>query len=196
MRFLKLWLRVVLLGAILLAGRGALAAPVTCSYGYQDSTCGTNLYNAPQVAPTCLGTAGWTTAAAAQWIGSSYSAPQCNYQAAPVCPSGYVQTGPFWNGSTWVGLNCTPAAPPDPTAGCMANLPAGWTISGRTGDNRNTQFPPGTTGLFFEGTGDTWVDKCGTTHLNTLLVCNVRTADSGFISWGQIVNYSVGTCGH
>ena len=116
MRVLKMWLRVVLLGGILLAGRGASAAPVTCSYGYQDSTCGTNLYNAPQVAPTCAATAGWTTTVAAKWIGSQYSAPQCNYQPPPSCPAGWLQSvAPSWNGSSWVGQACEP--PPAPGSG-------------------------------------------------------------------------------
>lgn len=141
MRFLKLWFKVVLLAGILLSGRAALAAPVTCSYGYQDSTCGTNLYNAPQVAPTCPGTAGWTTAAAAQWIGSRYTAPQCNYTPPPTCPSGFNQTSaPLWNGSGWVGLGCAvppPAVPsmPQLAATCEAAIGAMMAQAGFNGSN-------------------------------------------------------------
>lgn len=107
MSYWRIWLKVVFLAGILLFGRAALAAPVTCSYGYQDSTCGSFLSNAPQAAPTCPGSAGWTTAVAAKWIGSQYSAPQCSYQAAPTCPTGYTQTvAPAWNGSSWGSPGC------------------------------------------------------------------------------------------
>lgn len=124
MRFFELMLKYALLIAVLFCGRGALAAPVTCSYGYQDSTCGSSLSNAPQVAPTCPGTAGWTTTVSARWIGSQYSPPQCSYQASPTCPTGFTQTsGPSWTGSSWVGLGCAPDAvvvtPADQQQACL-----------------------------------------------------------------------------
>ncbi|MBB4518268.1 hypothetical protein GGD68_007074 [Paraburkholderia fungorum] len=189
-----MWIAVVM--GMVTASSTANAGPVRCSVNNQDSTCVGHLTTAWQTAPTCPNQPGWTTIASAQWIGSQYSAPQCNYQAAPTCPSGYDQVGPSWNGNSWVGLSCTPRSPPDPTAGCMANLPAGWTITGQTSNTRNMTFPAGISGLFFTGTGDTWVDKCGTTHVNTVLICEVRTADSGFVTWAQDVNYNVGSCGH
>lgn len=92
------------------------AAPVICSYGYQDSSCTPKLVNAPQTPPACPSSAGWTTAAAAQWIGSQYSAPQCQYQAPPSCAPGFIQSGPTWNGSSWVDLVCVQPAPPPPIA--------------------------------------------------------------------------------
>ncbi|CAE6832426.1 hypothetical protein R69746_06555 [Paraburkholderia aspalathi] len=133
MRFWKLWVRVVLLGVILLSGRGAFAAPVTCSYGYQDSTCGTFLSNSPQVAPTCSSGAGWTTVSPAKWIGSQYSAPQCNYQAPPSCPPGWITTAsPGWTGSFWTGPFCQiPAAPTNPCQYGYASGPT-WTGSSWT----------------------------------------------------------------
>lgn len=104
-----------LLCAVLFASKDALAGPERCSYGFQDSTCAPGLSYAPQAQPTCSTAPGWTTTAPAQWTGSKYSSPQCSYQAAPVCPGGYTQTSsPWWNGSGWVGLACTPSVPPAP----------------------------------------------------------------------------------
>jgi hypothetical protein len=104
----------LLLSLVLVAATGG-AAPVRCSWGYQDSTCTAGLARAPAPAPTCSTDPGWTTASPARWIGSQYSAPQCNYQAPPSCPTGYTQTAaPSWNGSNWVGLGC--AVPPPASA--------------------------------------------------------------------------------
>lgn len=101
---------------VLLAGSDlALANPVLCSPGYQDSTCPTPIAKGPIPQPQCSSGAGWTTTSYPVWRGAYWSAPGCNYQAPPSCPSGYTQiSGPSWNGSTWVGLNCQPPAPPPP----------------------------------------------------------------------------------
>lgn len=104
-----------LLLCLALAAATAGAAPLRCSYGYQDSTCTVGLARAPAPAPTCPADPGWTTVASAQWIGSQYSAPQCNYQAPPTCPGGFTETSaPVWNGSSWTGLGCQPTIPPPP----------------------------------------------------------------------------------
>ncbi|WP_175961286.1 hypothetical protein [Burkholderia pyrrocinia] len=95
--------------AVSLFSPAAFAGPVRCSYGFEDSTCAPNVYAAAQPAPTCSTDAGWTTTAAAQWIGSRWSSPSCNYQAPPACSAGSTQTqAPSWNGSSWVGLVCAP----------------------------------------------------------------------------------------
>ncbi|QTO47441.1 MULTISPECIES: hypothetical protein [Burkholderia cepacia complex] len=87
----------------------AFAGPVRCSYGFEDSTCAPDLYAAAQPAPACSTSAGWTTTASAQWIGSRWTSPSCNYQAPPTCSAGSTQTqAPSWNGSSWVGLGCAP----------------------------------------------------------------------------------------
>ncbi len=110
---LSRWKRAVF-GIALLLGVGSVdAAPAHCSYGYQDSSCITPQYRAPQTPPAgCSTAAGWTTVTAAKWMGSGYTQPVCSYQAPPSCPSGFNQVGPDWNGSAWVNLQCTPAAPP------------------------------------------------------------------------------------
>lgn len=88
------------------------AAPVRCSYGYQDSTCTTPLRNGPIPQPLCSTGPGWTTTTAAVWQGARWSAPQCNYQAPPSCPAGQVMTSaPMWNGSSWSQPVCQLPAP-------------------------------------------------------------------------------------
>ncbi len=109
MSFTKWMVRWALLICMLAMAQVASARPVRCSYGYQDSSCPPNLVNAPQPQPQCPGSAGWTTTAASQWIGSQWSAPSCNYQAPPTCGSGTTQTSPpVWNGSSWSAPGCTP----------------------------------------------------------------------------------------
>lgn len=113
MRFVSIFVRIALIVGVFLTGSDALAGPVRCSVNNQDSTCVGHLATAWQTAPTCPNQPGWTTVASAQWIGSQYSAPQCNYQAPPPCPPGRVEAiPPSWNGSAWVGQVCQiPAAP-------------------------------------------------------------------------------------
>lgn len=102
---------------MLLIGKTSVATPVRCSLGYQDSTCTTSIKQAPRQAPTCSTDEGWTTTAAARWIGSGFTQPQCAFQAAPTCPSGFTQTAASnWDGSTWTGLQCQPSVPPAPSA--------------------------------------------------------------------------------
>lgn len=103
-------------------------SPARCSYGNQDSSCATPLYSAWQAAPACSSDAGWTTVASAQWIGSRYTSPSCSYQAPPTCSTGQVQTqAPVWNGSSWVGLSCSPPPGGNPPtqaqqAACLAAM--------------------------------------------------------------------------
>ena len=90
----------------------AFAAPYGCVYGYEDNTCLQPIRSAPQVAPVCSSAPGWTTIAAAQWQGSHYSAPQCNYQAPPTCPTGSTTIGaPAWNGLSWGAPGCVTNKP-------------------------------------------------------------------------------------
>jgi hypothetical protein len=121
MRCANLSPKALLLLCLVLAAATGGAAPVRCSWGYQDSTCTAGLARAPAPAPTCSTDPGWTTVSSARWIGSQYSAPQCNYQAPPSCPTGYMQTAaPSWNGSSWVGLAC---AVPPPAGGIPVGTP-------------------------------------------------------------------------
>jgi hypothetical protein len=135
--------------ALICALHPAFSAPVVCSYGYQDSSCTPAITAAPQAAPTCSTAAGWTTAAAATWIGSQYTAPQCNYQAPPSCPSGDITTSAAsWNGSAWVGLGCqAPVIIPTYSDQCTAQIPAGYMFGQIAGFNPNSwnnpSFTPG-----------------------------------------------------
>lgn len=88
-------------------GSHAWAQHAHCSYGYQDSSCGTTIATAAQTAPVCPVAAGWSTVAAAVWQGSKFSAQQCVYEAPPSCPAGSTQTSaPVWNGSSWSSPGC------------------------------------------------------------------------------------------
>jgi hypothetical protein len=117
MRFVSIFARIAFVVGVFLAGSDAMAGPVRCSVNNQDSTCVGHLTTAWQAAPTCPNQPGWTTIASAQWIGSQYSAPQCNYQAPPSCPANDVTvSGPSWTGSSWIGLACQAPAPQVPTA--------------------------------------------------------------------------------
>lgn len=122
--------RAALLSAAAVSVSTAFAGPARCSYGNQDSTCTTPISSAPIPQPQCSTGAGWTTAAAAVWQGSHWSAPQCNYQAPPSCPIGYVQVAPpSWTGTSWIPPTCIPSAPPtmpaDQQQAC-ANAAAGY----------------------------------------------------------------------
>lgn len=133
MSFFRVAIKVCLLAGMLFGGGAAMAGPVRCSVNNQDSSCVGNITAAWQTPPTCPASAGWTTIVPANWIGSQYSAPQCNYQAPPTCPPGYDQTAaPSWNGSSWVGLACIPSLPPipDPNAVCSAQVPSQYVATG------------------------------------------------------------------
>lgn len=114
----------------LLAGGHAWAQRPHCSYGFQDSSCGATVATSAQTRPQCPGDPGWTTGAAAQWQGSHYSQPQCNYQPKTTCPAGYsTMSDSYWNGSSWVGLAC--AIPPPPGSGaCQYGFLSGPTWTG------------------------------------------------------------------
>jgi hypothetical protein len=135
----KLIVRLLLLASLLFAGRTAIAGPLHCAYGNQDSTCVPTISAAWQAAPTCSPAPGWTTVAGATWIGSQYTAPQCNYQAPPTCPSGDTTTSSAtWNGSQWVGLGCQPPPannPPPYSQQCTAELPRGFMFGSQAGFN-------------------------------------------------------------
>jgi hypothetical protein len=113
----------------MLAGfANAYAAPGHCSYGYQDSSCITPQYRAPEPPPGCSTDAGWTTLTSAKWMGSGYTQPACHYDAPPTCRAGFTQTSdPVWNGSSWSAPECTPDRLPenpvstsDELAACIA----------------------------------------------------------------------------
>jgi len=131
MRFVSIFVRITLIVGVFLTGSDAFAGPVRCSVNNQDSTCVGHLTTAWQTAPTCPAQAGWTTVASAQWIGSQYSAPQCNYQAPPPCPPGRVEAvPPSWNGSAWVGQVCQ--IPPAPQNVCPYGFASGPVWNGST----------------------------------------------------------------
>lgn len=98
-------------------------APIPCSPGYEDSTCGVPLRNGAIPQPQCQSGAGWTTVSASVWQGSRWSQPQCNYAAPPSCPPGYNQTSaPSWNGWSWSSPGCAAPPPPQPTTPDWANI--------------------------------------------------------------------------
>ena len=134
-----------------LASLAANAQPVHCSPGFQDSSCGGVLLNAPQVAPTCSTADGWTTLSPAVWQGSKYSAPTCSYTPPPICGSGMTQVvTPTWSGSAWIGLACT--APP-------AQIPAALaTSAGNAGSYGyfTTRLSAAGTQTFVINTDGTW----------------------------------------
>lgn len=117
---------------IVFGAGSAVAGPLRCSYGNQDSTCTTPISAGWQPQPQCSTGPGWTTVGGSTWIGSQWTAPQCNYQAPPSCPTGFNQTSaPWWNGSSWVGLGCAspPSVPTNPVAACTAAVPPGYSSS-------------------------------------------------------------------
>jgi hypothetical protein len=133
-----LFMLVVIAGLFARCG-AALAAPTGCAAGNQDNTCIGALANAPETPPTCPTSAGWTTTAAATWIGSQYSSPSCNYQAPPSCPSGDTQAGPVWNGSSWVDLTCTPPVEATPPT-LQASVQACWASENAVQGSTNATF--------------------------------------------------------
>ncbi len=112
-----LLLKLLLLVSLCLTGNAAFAVPpFGCTPGNQDNTCLTAIRGNPIPPPLCSTAPGWTTVVAAGWIGSQWTQPQCNFQPAPTCPSGNIQTqSPVWNGVQWIGLSCAAPAPPPPT---------------------------------------------------------------------------------
>ncbi len=212
MRLTKTLIRTLLIACVVLGGRSALAGPARCSVNNQDSTCVGQVVTAWQVAPTCSTAAGWTTVVPASWIGSQYSAPQCNYQAPPTCPSGYDQTPPAsWDGSNWVGLGCTPRSPPpppnDPASACAAAVPGGYTSSGSWQQvNGGYIWDSMAQGAGISGyssewqlypvTGPAYSNACGTGN-QYLTMCYVRPDGSvAGLMEGQTQQTSSGQCNH
>ena len=134
---------------------------------------------------------GLDDSAGATWIGSQYTVPQCNYQAAPTCSTGYNETSaPYWNGYQWVGIGCSlpPASPEDPGTQCTAAIPAGFMFGSQAG------FIPGSwnnpsfaVGAYLSGIprSDTAYattlygppyteDSCGTTSINYIAYCGIN----------------------
>jgi hypothetical protein len=113
----------------LIIGGQAWAQHAHCSYGYQDSSCGGNIATAAQTPPQCPNAAGWTTAAAAVWQGSKFSAPQCSYQAPPQCSTaaGWTTAAPaVWQGSWWSAPQCSYQAPPSCPTGQLQQTAPSW----------------------------------------------------------------------
>jgi hypothetical protein len=112
-------LKILVIALFCMLSGQAMAAPVICSPGYQDSSCVTPLVHAAAAAPTCP--TGETQTTAPHWAGSAWVGLACAIPAAPTCPAGETQTAaPTWNGSAWVGLGCQiPVAQPvaAPTVG-------------------------------------------------------------------------------
>jgi hypothetical protein len=144
---MKVFLRALALVMLLAGSQLALANPVLCSPGYQDSTCPTPIAKGPIPQPQCSSGAGWTTTSYPVWQGAYWSSPGCSYQAPPSCPPGYyAASGPSWNGSSWVGLNCQPTAPPPPPP------PAGHVLIATT--TTNSCGTLGTFNTYADGTYD------------------------------------------
>ncbi|MGF7137264.1 hypothetical protein P3T40_008777 [Paraburkholderia sp. EB58] len=176
MSLIKLIARLLLLAGLMLVGRTAIAGPLHCAYGNQDSTCVPTISAAWQAPPTCSIAPGWTTVTPATWIGSQYTTPQCNYQAQPVCPADDITTSPAaWNGLQWVGLGCQPQAqtppPSDPMTACESSVPGGFTLTNFLNSNAHNSQYPSDTGLEFGGRGP-----------NTPRSAIHRTPTSSFVS--------------
>jgi hypothetical protein len=197
MSLIKLIARLLLLAGLMLVGRTAIAGPLHCAYGNQDSTCVPTISAAWQAPPTCSSAPGWTTVAVATWIGSQYSAPQCNYQARPSCPSGYNETeSPSWNGSGWVGLGCTPiiTPPPDPMTACESSVPGGFSLTNFLNSNAHNSQYPSDTGLEFGGTGPEYSTECSSS--NTYFVFCFVSQSGSVDTWQESVGEgSQGNCG-
>ena len=119
---MNFWRSLLLIPCVAVSSLAA-AGPTRCSPGYQDSSCVGVLLNAPQTAPTCSTAYGWQTVTPAAWQGSKYSTPVCSYTAPPTCPGGFDPSStPTWNGSSWVGLTCTPHVTPPPPVGSLKYL--------------------------------------------------------------------------
>jgi hypothetical protein len=132
---------VLLLVALWATSQGAFASAAGCPSGYQDNTCLSRLVFGAETPQQCPTSPGYTTVSPAQWIGSQYSAPQCNYEAPPSCPPGYVQGGPNWNGSSWVDLSCIPQAPAIPTIVASAGFYVWETCESMTNGNQSGTMP-------------------------------------------------------
>ncbi|SIO61544.1 hypothetical protein SAMN05444165_5265 [Paraburkholderia phenazinium] len=132
MTFHRLIFKLAVFTCLLFVGGTAFATPVRCSPGYVDSTCTTPLVGAPIPAPQCSSGAGWTTTTPAQWIGSGYTTPTCNYTAPPVCSTAAGWTtvvGASWNGSSWSDPSCSYTAAPVCPGGYTEYAAPTWTGS-------------------------------------------------------------------
>lgn len=108
----------------------ALAGPVRCSMGNEDSSCNGPIATSYQAAPSCPASEGYKTVTASSWAGAYWTTPTCSYTSPPSCPGGYVQTSaPTWDGSQWLGPGCLPSAPAvtpsDPVMICKDKAVAG-----------------------------------------------------------------------
>lgn len=216
MSLIRSIIKIGLIVVALLDGHAAEAGPVRCSVNNQDSSCVGQITTAWQAPPTCPTAPGYTTVAAAQWRGSQYSAPQCNYQPPPTCPNGITQTSPAtWNGASWFGLGCAappPAPPPptDPVSQCLASAtPQGFTAtSGVTGPSPMTQIVSiyaqllrltnyGSDSVYsWSASGPIYTSACGQQGSSYGILCLVHP--NGQIN-GLIPNYvtgSGGACNH
>ncbi|MGF6812739.1 hypothetical protein OKW30_007956 [Paraburkholderia sp. Clong3] len=195
MNLTKIIVRIALVVSAALGSHAAMAGPVRCSVNNQDSTCVGHITTAWQTAPTCPTDAGWTTIAAARWIGSQYTAPQCNFQVKPTCPTGYDQTSaPAWNGSSWSAPGCSlppftppPTQTPDPASTCNAyaasmGYPENWTHADGVPDPRmGTEFAN-------ETTNQAW----GQGGLITTVICG---ANNGVITYWAVLTATGGDGG-
>ena len=121
------------------------AASSGCAPGWQDATCLTRISHAVVPPPTCSASAGWSTTAPAKWIGSGYSAPQCNYQAAPTCPNAAGWTtvaGASWTGSSWTAPSCNYQAPPTCPSGYTETSAPSWNGSSWSAPDCQPPAPP------------------------------------------------------
>jgi hypothetical protein len=107
---------------------------------------------------------------------------QCQMPAPPTCPGGYTQTSaPWWNGSSWVGLACSPPAPFDASTACAGATPGGYTAGTAYSYNSGYSDPswaaqsgyPGDTAYLASGWGPGYPNACGNTHYEYALVCYV-----------------------
>ncbi|MGF6755255.1 hypothetical protein P3T16_002650 [Paraburkholderia sp. GAS42] len=202
MKLASYWFKVALVAVLLLTGRAAFAQPpVGCGDGNQDAQCLTPTYQAPQIQPACSTAAGWTTAAAAQWIGSRWTSPTCNYQAEPVCPPGDTTVSPaVWTGSTWTAPSCAapppiPPSTPDPMTSCQTSVPSGFSLAGFMNANGHDPSFPGDAVLEWNGSGPVYETECHGGQNLYFLMCSVSPGGN-VDRWTQTQVVFDGNCGH
>lgn len=121
-----LFLRLIFAMAAAISAPEVLAHPIDCTPRYSDSHCVTPISTGVTPPPTCPSAPGYSTITPAVWAGYKWSQPVCSdYQAPPSCPPGDIQTGPTWNGVSWVGLSCVMPATHDPVSTCLSAASSG-----------------------------------------------------------------------
>lgn len=180
MKSFKYWITAGLLAVGLWSQLGsapAMAQQSTagCSVDYQDSSCLGTVSAAPQVAPTCPTTPGYTTQTAAVWQGSKFSAPACKFTPQPLCsaaPGWTTAVASTWNGASWSVPVCSFAAAPVCPPGFNQTNPPSWNGSSWVGLSCQPIAPVCPAGFTCDGSGTPYallIGYCGEDSQTTIL---------------------------